>query len=509
MEGKKKHIIDDKGEGFLGVLKDEEEKKEEEMEQKMREDKEFKKFGNPNEIEEEEELKQEEEMMKEEIAKEEQSQELSQIKEEKKITKVYKKILPNESDEFKKIFKLNDNNNNIIKEVIIHNSKNAPITRCYLSSDYSSKRKKIICIGGSDKSSEQYNRIDLYDDNNHKWLKYKKRYNTFDIKISGMSSNMVNLCEDRNNNLREKIFLFGGYENYLDDFSTYSYLVDVNDMSYENLSYNVGKDGKSLAPTPRSYHTANYDPETQNIYIYGGTDFNPMNSKKDNFQCIWVFNLDGKYWNKIVLKNPNSRGAPRGHSSIFHKNRLFIFGGIQLFRKFTNSLSVIDIDTGSITDVDYSKTENSAKPKPTAFHSAVKIDNEKFIIHGGLNEKFNVVNDCYVFYFEERKFDKVDIPFLPKLFGHKLCLDSDKGSIFIMGGMDSFSDIGDKNLVISDDEEEDEEEENDKNLSEKNNDIITKPMEQIFELVLNNFNYSKKDNDDEKRRVKWSKFIVE
>ena len=78
-----------------------------------------------------------------------------------------------------------------------------------------------------------------------------------------------------------------------------------------------------------------------------------------------------------------------------------------------------------------------------------------------------------------------------------------------MGGMDSFSDIGDKNLVISDEEEDEEEEENDKNLSEKNNDIITKPMEQIFELVLNNFNYSKKDNDDEKRRVKWSKFIVE
>ena len=45
------------GEAFLGVLKDEEEKKEEEMEQKMREEKEFKKFE--TELEDEE-IKQEE-----------------------------------------------------------------------------------------------------------------------------------------------------------------------------------------------------------------------------------------------------------------------------------------------------------------------------------------------------------------------------------------------------------------------------------------------------------------
>ena len=52
------------GEAFLGVLKDEEEKKEEEMEQKMREEKEFKKFNTDLE---EEEIKQEEEIMKDEI----------------------------------------------------------------------------------------------------------------------------------------------------------------------------------------------------------------------------------------------------------------------------------------------------------------------------------------------------------------------------------------------------------------------------------------------------------
>ena len=49
------------GEAFLGVLKDEEEKKEEELEQKMREEKEFKKFETEME---EDELKQDEEIIK-------------------------------------------------------------------------------------------------------------------------------------------------------------------------------------------------------------------------------------------------------------------------------------------------------------------------------------------------------------------------------------------------------------------------------------------------------------
>ena len=51
--------------------------------------------------------------------------------------------------------------------------------------------------------------------------------------------------------------------------------------------------------------------------------------------------------------------------------------------------------------------------------------------------------------------------------------------------MDSFKYIGDENLIHSEDEEE---EENDKIIKEENVELNTKPMEQIFEIVLNNFN---------------------
>ena len=153
-------------------------------------------------------------------------------------------------------------------------------------------------------------------------------------------------------------------------------------------------------------------------------------------------------------------------------------------KKIRQVLFTIDLKNYEIENIDYEKNQTSIIPKPTAFHSALKIDEQKFIIHGGLNQNYNTINDCYLYYFDDNKFEKIEIPFLPKLFGHKLILGNDSGSIFIIGGMDSFKYIGDENLIFSDDEEEDEE--NEKEIKQENIEINTKPMEQIFEIVLNN-----------------------
>ena len=501
------------GEAFLGVLKDEEEKKEEEMEQKMREEKEFKRYENA-ELEEED-MKQEEDIIKDEIVKEEEKEELIRLQELKKEKKNHELILPNEVDESKKVFKLN---NQSIKEIIIHNTKNNPKTRAYLSTEYSPKNKKIICIGGSDMNSEQCDKITLYDPINHKWIYYKDDFEAFNIKLSGQSSNLINInCFNAYGEKRTKeiIFLFGGYNNLFDDYTSHAFLIDTSDMSFQDISFSMNNEGKNTCPTPRSYHTANYDQENQRIYIYGGTDLNINNSKKENFQCLWEFSIEGQYWTRHDLKNCNKNGAPRGHTSIMHNNKLYIFGGILLFKKFQNSLYTIDLEKKEIEYIEYNKEQNNVSPKPTAFHSAVKIDEEKFIIHGGLNENYNPINDCYLFYFKDNKFERVDIPFLPKLFGHKLNLDYEHGSIFIIGGMDSFKYIGDENLIFSDDEEEDEE--NDKIIKQENIEVITKPMEQIFEIVLKNFACKEYKEDipevkNKKRMViknlRWLKYII-
>ena len=470
------------GEAFLGVLKDEEEKKEEELEQKMREEKEFKKFETEME---EDELKQDEEIIKEDMIKEEEK-EVERLDSEKKQKIKNELIVPNEVDESKKVFKINDIKE--IKEVIIHNSKNPPQTRCYLASEYSPHLKKIIALGGSDINSEQYNKINLYDPSRHQWTNYPNDFETFDIKLSGQSSNLVNISCNNINDVerkKEKIFLFGGYNDFLQDFTTHSFLIDTDNMSYDDISYHINKEKKAIIPSHRSYHTANYDEKNQLIYVYGGTDLNISNSKNEDFQCLWEYNLESKFWNKRDLKNINKEeGSPRGHSSVLHNKKLYIFGGILLFKRFQNTLFTIDLSNNEIQKIEYNKNQTSAIPKPTAFHSALKIDEQKFMIHGGLNQNYNVVNDCYLFYFSDNRFEKIEIPFLPKLFGHRLNLDVDNWSIFIIGGMDSFKYIGDENLIFSDDEEEDEE--NEKEVKKENIEIDTKPMEQIFEIVLNN-----------------------
>ena len=73
-----------------------------------------------------------------------------------------------------------------------------------------------------------------------------------------------------------------------------------------------------------------------------------------------------------------------------------------------------------------------------------------------------------------------------------------------MGGMDTFKYIGDENLIFSDDEEEDEE--NDK-LKEQYVEMNTKPMENVFEIVLNNKIEKKEEEVAKEQEVKQRKKI--
>ena len=114
------------------------------MEQKLREEKEFKKFENDLE---DDEIKQEEDIIKDD---KEEEKEIEIIKNEKKQKIKNEYIM--EKDEKKKVFKIN--NIKEIKEVIIHNTINSPPTRCYLTSEYSPILEKIIILGGSDINSE-------------------------------------------------------------------------------------------------------------------------------------------------------------------------------------------------------------------------------------------------------------------------------------------------------------------------------------------------------------------
>ena len=423
---------------------------------------------------------------------------------------------PYNSDEIKTVYKITSYE--IFPEISIiktNSKKIAPINRCYLTAEYSPTNNSIICIGGCDETvCNQYNKITEYDLSKNVWDFWSlEEQSELGFELSGHSSNLIIL------NKEEKIFVFGGYDNWKGEFTAQSYLINIKMKNFEKINYIIkNKEKSNELPLPRTYHTSNYDIRNNVIYIYGGTDMNINHCKGDNFQALWKFNLLEKTWNKINLKNIPQDGPPRGHSSIFLNGKLYIFGGVTLFKKFQNNLYIINIKEKNIEKLDYNNDsfKKGCIPVALAFHSAVLIDEKKFLIHGGLNKNYMAVNICYIYYIEEMKFDEIKIPLIPNLFGHKIVMNSEKQKLYIVGGFDNFKFVGDENLSY--------------NIEKDEDDIINKnegkvrfiPMSNILEISLKKENKEgekpeapeeltpenqNKEKEKENKRRKWKKLF--
>ncbi len=443
---------------------------------------------NENEIKDiykiEEGIKEKEKKVKEEC--EEDKKKIMEIKEKKKEEskeedkKKVKQIdiqnylydEPFYSDDVRKTYKIN--NSPIISEISILKTKNNPPNRCYLTAEYSFKNKSIICIGGSDDYCNQYNKITEYNIEKNIWEFWKCENQTeMGLELSGHTSNLVKIDDE------EKIFIFGGYDNWKNEFTAQSYLIDIKMKNFEKINYN--NYSLNEFPLPRTYHTSNYDYNNNYIYIYGGTDMNINNCKEDNFQALWVFHLGKKVWKKIDFEYKPQDGAPRGHSSILLKNKLYIFGGVTLFKKYQNYMFIIDLINIKMEKVDYNDNKfiKSIIPQPMAFHNAVIIDENKFLIHGGLDKNYNPINSIYIYYVDEMKFDKINIPLIPNLFGHKIVSNDDQSRLYIIGGMNTFKNVGDENLIYKIEEDKD-------SIFNKNEGNVEYfPMVNILEIKLN------------------------
>jgi hypothetical protein len=361
-------------------------------------------------------------------------------------------------------------NNPYVKKINIHYTINPPETRVYLTANYIPKEKGIIIIGGVTKTADQYFEVTKYCLDTNKYIKYNTSILSFDFKISGHGTEVI--TKDK----IDQLFLFGGLDES-NSYSTSAYFIHPFNMNQTQIDFRRNKDlpknMKDEYPLQRAYHTVNYDKAKNCIYIYGGTDLNISNSKKESFQAVWRLHLEECSWGKITLSNPDKRGAPRGHTSIFYKGKLYIFGGIVLFKRVTNNFYTINLEKQKIEPV----LTKGPHPEPVAFHSAALVNDECFIMHGGLDSNFNCVNHCYLFYFNTEEFVKIEIPLIPKLFGHKLVV-CDNSSVFIVGGMDNFKYVGDES-AISQVEKEGEA------LFEKNEEELKyEPMKEMFEMVL-------------------------
>ena len=185
-------------------------------------------------------------------------------------------------EEEKKTYEIE--NNKIIKTINIYNTKKSPETRCYFSANYVKKFKSIVCIGGTNKNCDLVEVVSGYNTEKNAWKTYDES-ESFDKPITGHTSTVVS------DKKTEKLFVFGGFDES-NNYTTHAYLLSTGEMSQSQIDFRKNKRGVAEYPPPRAYHTANYDAKTNCVYIYGGTDMNISNSKKENFQCVWEFSLD-------------------------------------------------------------------------------------------------------------------------------------------------------------------------------------------------------------------------
>ena len=109
---------------------------------------------------------------------------------------------------------------------------------------------------------------------------------------------------------------------------------------------------------------------------------------------------------------------------------------------------IIDLIEEKIDMINYNNDsfKKGCIPEPMAFHSAILLNYDMIFINGGLDKQYNALNSCYIYYINQKKFDKIDISLIPNLFGHKIVTNYNKSKLYIIGGMDNFKYVGDENL---------------------------------------------------------------
>ena len=136
---------------------------------------------------------------------------------------------------------------------------------------------------------------------------------------------------------------------------------------------------------------------------------------------IWSLNLEQLEWVKIPQKSPTNNRF--GHTSVIYQNKIFLFGGRTKYGGAFVSpwLEIFSLTENAFTNQD---PEGNIFPEPRKNHIAELIGNH-MLIHGGLNESNEILNDCYFLNLNQLRwgvcFINRNTP-SPRLYGHTSCL---------------------------------------------------------------------------------------
>ena len=251
---------------------------------------------------------------------------------------------------------------------------------------YDDLNKKILSRL-SDSFNKQIEEIQNY---NMKFVTKMPKINITDLTIkNSLDIPIVNLADKKN-------FIPTLKEKSKKDLKLFAY------YKYPNKNFPEGREQFSICI------------KNGEILISGGISSNKQ------FMTIWSLNVPKLEWSKISQKDTIDNRY--GHTAIALNNKLYIFGGKT---KYENSSVTNGLIIFSFNDYKYSIPEiGYLKPEPRRSHISILIANQ-ILIHGGINEENNILNDCYLLNINPLKWHRANIDISsksPKLYGHAACL---------------------------------------------------------------------------------------
>ena len=135
---------------------------------------------------------------------------------------------------------------------------------------------------------------------------------------------------------------------------------------------------------------------------------------------IWNLNIEQLKWTK--LNTENITNCRYGHSGIIFQNKIYLFGGRT---KFQNTSLITGFELYSFLDNMYSTPSIAGKSPQLRRNHIAELIGSQMMIHGGVNDNNEILNDVYLLNLNPLKWNVVSISKYtpgPKLYGHASAL---------------------------------------------------------------------------------------
>ncbi|GAB5354890.1 hypothetical protein AAMO2058_000158400 [Amorphochlora amoebiformis] len=247
------------------------------------------------------------------------------------------------------------------------------------------------------------------------------------------------------------IYVFGG-------FGGYSRQQAIDTMHRYDTRTNTWAAIKTYGESPRARtsHSMVLDEEKGIIYVMLGSG---SRFGYSNYDDIFAYSILYRRWTPITLCPSTTITGRYGHASVFHKNKIYIFGGC-FGRSLSNDMFVVDVKKRTAIKIKASR-EQSPTPCARYKHCMVKVakrecqhkmigrkrSNRKedqqvvLVMYGGCSER-QAMNDTWVFDPKTQKWTEItnsaNLDTVPRrCFAHVMVNIS--GRLLTHGGTDAWT----------------------------------------------------------------------